>query len=50
VKDGRYPLRRPVLLLAKKDPHPVGEAFKQFALSPAGQKIIADTYVPVGEK
>jgi phosphate transport system substrate-binding protein len=50
VKDGRYPLRRPVLFLAKKDPHPVGEAFKQFALSPAGQKIIAETYVPVGEK
>lgn len=50
VKDGRYPLRRPVLLLAKKDPHPVAEAFKQFALSPAGQQIIAETYVPIREK
>lgn len=50
VKDGRYPLRRPVLLLTKKDPHPVAEAFKQFAVSPAGQKIIAETYVPIGEK
>jgi len=50
VKDGRYTLRRPVLLVAKKDAHPVAEAFKQFALSPAGQQIIAETYVPVREK
>ena len=50
VKDGRYTLRRPVLLLAKKEPHSVTEAFKQFALSPAGQQIIAETYVPVREK
>jgi phosphate transport system substrate-binding protein len=50
VKDGRYPLRRPVLLLSKKDPHPVAEAFKQFALSPAGQKIISESYVPIHEK
>ncbi len=50
VKDGRYSLRRPVLLLEKKTSHPVADAFKQFALSPAGQKIIAETYVPVREK
>ena len=37
VKDGRYPLRRPVLLLAKKDPNPVVDAFVQFAQSPAGR-------------
>jgi phosphate transport system substrate-binding protein len=50
VKDGRYTLRRPVLLLTKKDPNPIADAFKQFALSPAGQQIIADTYVPFREK
>lgn len=50
VKDGRYPLRRPVLLLAKKEPHPLAEAFTQFVLSQAGQELIAETYIPVKEK
>lgn len=50
VKDGRYPLRRPILLLSRKEPNPLIEAFTQFALSPAGQKIIAETYIPVDRK
>ncbi|HEY6084965.1 MAG TPA: substrate-binding domain-containing protein [Nitrospira sp.] len=50
VKDGRYPLRRPVLLLAKKEPNPLAEAFIQFALSPQGQQIIGETYVPMTRK
>jgi phosphate transport system substrate-binding protein len=50
VKDGRYPLRRPVLLLAKKDPNPLVDAFTQFAQSPAGRQIIADTYIPFERK
>ena len=50
VKDGRYPLRRPVLLLAKKDPNPLVEAFAQFALSPAGRQIIGETYIPFEKK
>lgn len=50
VKDGRYPLRRPILLLSKKVPHPLAEAFTQFALSPAGQQLIAETYIPLKEK
>ena len=50
VKDGRYPLRRPILLLSKKEPHPLVEAFTQFALSPAGQQLIAETYIPIKEK
>jgi len=50
VKDGRYPLRRPILLLTKREPHPLTEAFTQFALSPAGQQLIAETYVPIKEK
>jgi phosphate transport system substrate-binding protein len=47
VKDGRYPLRRPVLLLSKKEPHPLVEAFTQFVLSPAGQQLIVETYIPI---
>lgn len=50
VKDGRYSLRRPVLLLSKKESNPVVDAFRQFALSDAGQKIIADTYTPLSTK
>jgi phosphate transport system substrate-binding protein len=50
VKDGRYPYRRPVLLLAKKEPPPLVEAFTQFVLSPAGQQLIAETYIPIKEK
>ncbi|HEU4683014.1 MAG TPA: substrate-binding domain-containing protein [Nitrospira sp.] len=50
VKDGRYPLRRPVLLVTKKEPNPLTDAFIQFALSPAGQQIIGETYVPLPRK
>lgn len=50
VKDGRYSLRRPLLLLSKKEPNPLIEAFSQFALSPVGQAIIAETYIPVTTK
>ena len=50
VKDGRYPLRRPVLLLAKKDPNSLVDAFVQFAQSPAGRQIITDTYIPFERK
>ncbi|HKP01338.1 MAG TPA: substrate-binding domain-containing protein [Nitrospiraceae bacterium] len=50
VKDGRYPLRRPVLFLSKKEPNTLAEAFIQFVLSPAGQQLIAETYVSINEK
>ena len=50
VKDGRYSLRRPVLLMYKKDPNPLIEAFTRFALSPAGQQLIAETYIPITGK
>jgi phosphate transport system substrate-binding protein len=50
VKDGRYPLRRPLLLLSKKEPHPLAEAFTQFVLSQAGQQLISETYIPIKEK
>ena len=51
VKDGRYKLRRPVLLLKRNEPNPTLEAFHAFALSPAGQKIIdAEGYTPLEQK
>ena len=49
VKDVRYPFRRPVLFLSKKEPHPVPEVFTQFVLSQAGQQLIAETYIPIKE-
>ena len=47
VKDGRYHLRRPLLLLSKKDPSPLAESFAAFALSAPGQAIVGDIYVPL---
>lgn len=48
VKDGRYKLRRPVLLVSKNDPNPTVDAFIAFALSPEGQKIVdAEGYTPL---
>ena len=47
VKDGRYSLRRPLLLLSKKEPNTLVEAFSKFALSPLGQTIIGEIYVPM---
>jgi phosphate transport system substrate-binding protein len=45
VKSGRYALRRPVLLLRKKDAHPVADAFAAFVLSDSGQDIVEDMFV-----
>jgi phosphate transport system substrate-binding protein len=50
VKDGRYSLRRPLLLLSKKEPNALVEAFSKFALSPPGQTIIGEIYVPLPNK
>lgn len=47
VKDGRYPFRRPLLLLSKKDPSPLAEAFATFARSAPGQAIVGEIYVPL---
>ena len=51
VKDGRYKLRRPVLLLSKKEPDPTVDAFIAYALSPGGQKILdAEGYTQLEQK
>ncbi|MBM4125999.1 MAG: hypothetical protein FJ247_01440 [Nitrospira sp.] len=47
VKDGRYHLRRPLLLLSKKDPSSLAEAFATFARSAPGQAIVSEIYVPM---
>lgn len=47
VKDGRYKLRRPVLLLTAQERSPVVAAFEEFCYSPAGQTIIDEFYIPV---
>lgn len=47
VRDGRYPLRRPVLLLSNNEPDLLVEAFEQFVLSEDGQKIISEFYTPL---
>jgi phosphate transport system substrate-binding protein len=47
VKDGRYKLRRPVLLLTKKDVAPLAAAFAAYAASPEGQKIVDELYTPI---
>jgi phosphate transport system substrate-binding protein len=50
VKDGRYKLRRPVLLLSKKEHSPVLTAFIEYALSREGQTIIDNEgYTPLGQ-
>lgn len=51
VKDGRYKLRRPMLLLSKKESNPTVDAFLAFALSNAGQTIIDnEAYTPLDQK
>jgi phosphate transport system substrate-binding protein len=51
VKDGRYKLRRPLLLLSKKEPNPMVDALVAFAHSPDGQKILdAEGYTPLEQK
>jgi phosphate transport system substrate-binding protein len=51
VKDGRYKLRRPILLLSKKEPNPMLDALVAFALSPEGQRIVdAESYTPLDQR
>jgi phosphate transport system substrate-binding protein len=47
VRSGLYPIKRPVILLTRKDPKPITQAFLEFVLSPAGQRIVGELYIPV---
>lgn len=44
VRDGRYKLRRPVLLLTATHPDPVTTAFLAFAVSPEGQQLVRSMF------
>lgn len=46
VTNGRYKLRRPVLLLATPNPDPLTAAFLAFATSPEGQQIVRAMFAP----
>ena len=47
VQSGSYPIKRPVILLARKNATALAIAFFNFALSPLGQRIIGETYIPL---
>jgi phosphate transport system substrate-binding protein len=44
VRDGRYPLRRPVLLLSRAPLADVAAAFAAFTASPEGQAIVEENF------
>jgi len=46
VKDGRYRLRRPVLLLRKHEANPTAASFADFAHSKEAKDIIEEMFVP----
>jgi phosphate transport system substrate-binding protein len=46
VKDGRYRLRRPVLLLRKHKSNPTADSFAVFARSKEGQEIVENMFAP----
>lgn len=50
VEDGRYRLRRPLLLLSTTDSNALVHAFADFALSAVGQAIVGELYVPISSK
>jgi phosphate transport system substrate-binding protein len=47
VQSGQYPLKRPVVLLMGKKPTALTRAFVDFVLSPAGQRLIRNLYIPL---
>ena len=40
VLDSTYPLRRPVVFVMKQDASPIAQAFRDFVLSPKGQRLV----------
>jgi phosphate transport system substrate-binding protein len=48
IRDGTYPLRRPLILLTKGKPTGAAQDFIAYVLSPLGQKIVEDlNFVPM---
>ena len=50
VKDGRYPIRRPVLLLSRQEVNATVQGFLDFVLSPKGQDIVDGSYTSLDRK
>ncbi|HEX2056424.1 MAG TPA: substrate-binding domain-containing protein [Nitrospiraceae bacterium] len=48
VKDGSYPLRRPLYLLSREQPSAIAEAFIAFALSAEAEPVLRTAFVPSG--
>jgi phosphate transport system substrate-binding protein len=47
VKNGSYPIFRPLNMLTKGDPNELSKAFLDFILSPEGQTIVSEDYITV---
>jgi len=47
VRNGSYPISRPLNMLTKGAPNPLAQAFLDYILSNAGQEIVAEDYVRV---
>jgi len=47
VKNGSYPVFRPLNMLTNGDPDPLAKAFLDFILSAEGQAIVAEEYITV---
>jgi phosphate transport system substrate-binding protein len=47
VKNGSYPVFRPLNMLTNGDPNPLAKAFLDFILSAEGQAIVAEEYITV---
>ena len=50
VKNGSYPIFRPLNMLTNGDPNELAQAFLDFILSDAGQAIVAEDYITVTEE
>ena len=46
VQRGAYPLKRPLILVTRDVPAGAAKAFLDFMLSPAGQEVVARSFVP----
>jgi phosphate transport system substrate-binding protein len=48
VSDGKYPLRRPIVLVTKGAPSPIAKAFLEMMLGKDGQKLVLEEeFVPI---
>ncbi len=50
VKNGTYPIFRPLNMLTNGEPNELSKAFLDFILSEAGQDIVAEDYITVTEE